>query len=94
VVAPDVAAHVQEQLPGWHVEGEEIVAAWRFADFAAALAATVRVGALAERADHHPDLTLSWGRLAVRLTTHSAGRLTEKDLDLALAIQEALGPPT
>jgi 4a-hydroxytetrahydrobiopterin dehydratase len=84
---------ITSELPGWRVDGEQLAAAWRFPDFAAALAATVRVGLLAERVDHHPDLELSWGRLAARLTTHSAGHLTEKDVELALAISKALGQP-
>ncbi len=81
------------ELPGWRIEGEELVAAWEFPDFGSALAATVRVGMLAERADHHPDLELGWGRLAARLTTHSAGGLTVKDLELARSISGAVGTP-
>lgn len=84
---------VEAELPGWRVDGEELVAAWRFPDFGAALAAAVRVGVLAERADHHPDLELGWGRLAARLTTHSAGGLTVKDLELARALSGAIGAP-
>ena len=84
---------IETELPGWSVEGETLAAEWRFPDFGAALAATVRVGALAERADHHPDLELGWGRLAVRLTTHSAGGLTVKDVELAGAVAAAIGAP-
>ncbi len=81
------------ELPGWQVEGEELVGRWRFPDFASALAAAVRVGALAERADHHPELRVAWGLLEARLTTHSARALTERDVELAAAIQTALQPP-
>ncbi len=84
---------VARDLPGWRIEGEELVGRWRFPDFAAALAAAVRVGALAERTDHHPELSLGWGRLSVRLTTHSANALTEKDVDLATKIHLVLQPP-
>ena len=89
----DLFRRIQRDLPGWRVNGKELVARWIFPDFAAALAAAVRVGALAERADHHPDLSLGWGRLEVRLTTHSAGHLTEKDMALAGTISTALGYP-
>ena len=82
-----------EELPGWVVEGEELVGRWRFADFAAPLGAAVRAGALAERADHHPDMHIGWGKLEVRLTTHSAKALTVRDVELAGKISKALGPP-
>jgi 4a-hydroxytetrahydrobiopterin dehydratase len=42
---------------------------------------------LAEQADHHPDITASYAALAVRLTTHSAGGITDKDFDLAEKIE-------
>lgn len=80
------------ELPAWRLDGEEIVRELRFADFAGALAAAVRIGMLAEGADHHPELRVSWGRLEVRLTTHSSGGLTAKDLDLAGKIDRVLSP--
>ena len=81
------------ELPGWQVEGQHLVARWRFPDFSSALAAAVRVGMEAERAAHHPDLSLGWGYLQVSLTTHDAGGLTTPDLDLAVRIQVLLGRP-
>jgi 4a-hydroxytetrahydrobiopterin dehydratase len=67
--------------------------AWKFPDFAAALDAAVRDCALAERADHHRDLQPGWGRLEVRLTTHSAGALTARDGELAEAVHTARQRP-
>ena len=84
---------VSSELPGWVLDGEYLVGQWRFADFAAALAAAVRVGALAERADHHPDMSIGWGKLEVRLTTHSAKALTLRDVELAGKVSRALNPP-
>ena len=46
------------------------------------------IGFIAEAADHHPDLKVSWGRLVVTLSTHSAGGVTDKDFDLARRIEE------
>ena len=89
-----LAARARRELPAWGVDGEELAGRWRFPDFASALAAAVTVGALADRADHHPELRVSWGRLEVRLTTHSARALTERDLSLAAAIQDAIGVPS
>lgn len=84
---------VAAELPGWRIEGEHLVGVWPFPDFASAFAAALRIAFAAERADHHPDLSVSWGRLEMRVTTHSAGRMTEKDLDLARAVEAAIGAP-
>ncbi len=46
------------------------------------------IGFLAEAADHHPDLAVSWGKVVVRLNTHSAGGITDKDLELARLIED------
>lgn len=93
MVSP-LAERIAAELPAWHADGTRVSARWSFPDFSAALAAAVRVGMLAERADHHPDLELGWGYLVVSLTTHSAGGVTDKDLDLACAIQDLLGLPS
>ncbi|MBX3191470.1 MAG: 4a-hydroxytetrahydrobiopterin dehydratase [Labilithrix sp.] len=70
---------------GWSREEGAIARAYRFADFAAALAFTVRVGMIAEKRDHHPDVLLGWGKARVTWTTHDAGGITRLDLDLAEA---------
>lgn len=93
MVSP-LAERIAASLPRWRADEARVVARWSFPDFSAALAAAVRVGMLAERADHHPDLELGWGYLVVSLTTHSAGGVTDKDLDLACAIQDLLGLPS
>ncbi len=78
------------QIPGWEIrEGKRLERLFRFQDFAAALAFTNRVGAIAEAQDHHPDLHLSWGRVRVVLWTHVAGGLTENDFILAARIDGA-----
>jgi 4a-hydroxytetrahydrobiopterin dehydratase len=79
-----------EKLDGWSVshDGTALSKAYAFSDFASALAFVNRVGALAEDADHHPDISLSWGKVAISLTTHSEGGITEKDLALARRIDE------
>lgn len=62
---------------------EALVRTFEFPDFAAALAFAVRLGMLAEKRDHHPDILIGWGKARVLWTTHDAGGIT--DLDLALA---------
>jgi 4a-hydroxytetrahydrobiopterin dehydratase len=46
------------------------------------------IGYIAEAADHHPDLAVSWGRVTVKLSTHSAGGITDKDFALASLIEQ------
>jgi len=59
---------------------------FRFKDFSAAFAFMTRVALLAERAGHHPDWSNSYNRVSISLSTHSAGGVTRKDIELAAAI--------
>ncbi|WP_394833521.1 4a-hydroxytetrahydrobiopterin dehydratase [Pendulispora rubella] len=62
-----------------------IVKEFGFKDFSTALGFVVRVGCVAERRDHHPDVELGWGRARVLWSTHDAGGITRLDLELAEA---------
>jgi 4a-hydroxytetrahydrobiopterin dehydratase len=77
----------------WTREEYELVCVVRCAGFVGALAFVNAVGALAEIADHHPDIDIRYNVVSLRLTTHSAGGLTEKDLSLAASVDEMKGPP-
>jgi 4a-hydroxytetrahydrobiopterin dehydratase len=70
----------------WERQGGEITRTLRRDGFAGALAYVNAVGELAERHDHHPDIILKWDTVTLVLSTHSAGGLTQMDLDLAAAI--------
>jgi 4a-hydroxytetrahydrobiopterin dehydratase len=70
----------------WRRDGNELVKTWTGKDFAEALSYVNGVGALAEKADHHPDVDIRWNKVTLRLSTHSAGGLTQKDLELAGSI--------
>ena len=74
-------------LPGWERDGEAIRASFQLPSFPDAVAFVVRVGFLAEAANHHPDLDVRWRTVHVVLTTHDSGGITDKDVDLAHAIQ-------
>jgi 4a-hydroxytetrahydrobiopterin dehydratase len=77
---------------GWERAGAGALAKrFSFPDFAAALAFTVRVGCLAEKRDHHPDVELGWGRARVLWSTHDAGGVTQLDLDAATATDKLAG---
>ncbi|HSO39422.1 MAG TPA: 4a-hydroxytetrahydrobiopterin dehydratase [Labilithrix sp.] len=78
--------------PGWVREGDAIVRSYKLADFGAALGFAVRLGLVAEKRDHHPEILVGWGKARVLWTTHDAAGLTQLDLDLAKAT-DALAAP-
>ena len=76
-------------LPEWSRDGlflRRTIAAESFAD---AISLIVRIGFLAEAADHHPDIDLRWRNVSVTLTTHDAGGISVLDFDLAKLIDHA-----
>ncbi len=79
----EVDAALGERGLGWERQGAELVKVVAHRDFADALAYVNSVGALAEAANHHPDIDIRWGTVTLRLSTHSAGGLTSADLALA-----------
>jgi 4a-hydroxytetrahydrobiopterin dehydratase len=83
-------AALRDRGLAWGRDGDELVKEVRHRDFAESLEFVNRVGALAEAANHHPDIDIRWNTVRLRLSTHSAGGLTEKDLSLAAEI-DAIG---
>jgi 4a-hydroxytetrahydrobiopterin dehydratase len=77
-----VDAALREGL-AWERVADELVQVHKERDFAGALDFVNRVGALAERANHHPDIDIRWNTVTLRLSTHSAGGITNADLELA-----------
>jgi 4a-hydroxytetrahydrobiopterin dehydratase len=75
-------------LPGWSLTGDALAKEFKFGSFREAMAFMVRVSYEAEAADHHPDWTNIYNRVAIRLNTHDAGgKVTAKDIALAKKIQ-------
>jgi 4a-hydroxytetrahydrobiopterin dehydratase len=70
-------------LPAWARDGDAIVATFSRADFRDSLLFVGAVAYLAEAANHHPDVAISWNQVTLTLSTHSAGGLTEADFALA-----------
>jgi len=73
---------------GWTATGDGIEKSFRFATFSKAFGFLTRVALHAEKVDHHPEFTSRWDRVDFRLTTHDVGGITDKDLQLANAIDE------
>lgn len=79
------------QLDGWTVDNEhDLNKTFAFPDFVSALAFANKVGELAEREGHHPDIYLTWGKVGIKIWTHKIDGLTESDFILAAKI-DALG---
>lgn len=70
-------------LTGWNRDGDSLVRTVELDNFPQAIMVVARVGELAERADHHPDIDIRWRTLTFRCSTHSAGGITTKDITLA-----------
>jgi 4a-hydroxytetrahydrobiopterin dehydratase len=81
---------IQGQLDGvdWEREDGEIRKTVVLADFKEAMEFVNRVADLAEARNHHPDITISWNKVGLVLSTHDAGGLTALDFELARSIDE------
>ena len=80
-------------LNGWKTEGVNLKKRFEFKNFAESLEFVNKVGAIAEAADHHPDITFGWGYAEFAVTTHDTGGLTQNDFDLAKAIDQTENQP-
>jgi 4a-hydroxytetrahydrobiopterin dehydratase len=81
---------LSRQLDGWKVTaGKKLEKEYGFPDFRQALAYVNRLGEVAEREGHHPDIYLTWGKVRVELSTHSIGGLSENDFILAAKADQA-----
>ena len=81
-----------QTLNGWAVdggEGDAIKKTFRFADFNAAFGFMTRVALAADKRDHHPEWFNVYDRVEVRLTTHDADGVTDKDVALARFMDDA-----
>jgi 4a-hydroxytetrahydrobiopterin dehydratase len=79
-----------ERLPEWRRDEDTIERKAEFESFQRAIAVVNRVAEIAESLNHHPDIDIRWRTLTFRLSTHSAGGLTGKDISLAGQIDEVI----
>ena len=75
-------------LQGWEFTANGIEKKFVFSDFTQALGFIVQVGVLSEKRNHHPELFNVYNKVSITLTTHDAKGVTDKDLDLAKAIEK------
>lgn len=82
-----IAQRLQQALPDWRFVDGQLQREYRTADFRTALLLANAVGHLAELGWHHPELTVAWGRLTVRLFSHDVSGVTDRDFELAAQIE-------
>ena len=90
-LSPDEVAAALTGLPAWSGGPDGIERTVELAGFQAAVDTIVAIAAVAEEMDHHPDIDLRWRTLRIAVVTHSAGGVTELDLELARRV-DALFP--
>jgi 4a-hydroxytetrahydrobiopterin dehydratase len=76
------------EATGWERKGGKIYKRFTFKNFIEPLKFVNQVGKIAERLDHHPDISFGWGYAEFSITTHDAGGLTMNDFELAKQIDE------
>jgi 4a-hydroxytetrahydrobiopterin dehydratase len=85
----DEIARLLPELEGWRVvDQHHLTKNFVFPDFALALAYVNRIGEVAEREGHHPDIYLTWGKARIDIYTHAIDGLTESDFVLAAKIDK------
>lgn len=75
-------------LDHWSLNEKKIEKKFEFNDFSEALSFIVRVGLLAEKQNHHPELFTVYNKVSIALSTHDADGLTDKDFKLATSIDK------
>ena len=78
------------ELDGWELRDDRLRKRYTFRTFLRAIAFVNSVAYLAEAAGHHPDITINYNRVTLRLITHSEGALSDRDFSLAQEIDEKL----
>lgn len=87
-LSPAEIADRLKALPGWRLDSGALVREYQTDGWPTTLMLVNAIGFFAEAADHHPDLAVSWGKVGVKLWTHSAGGVTASDVELARLIEQ------
>ena len=89
-LTPGAIEQLEQQLPGWSLVDGKLHRELVFSDFNAAFAFMTRVALIAEAMGHHPEWRNVWNRVAIDLTTHDTGGLSNLDQQLAQRINTLL----
>jgi 4a-hydroxytetrahydrobiopterin dehydratase len=74
-------------LAGWSRKGDAVTKTFQLLNFVAAMEFVNKIAVIAEKAGHHPDIDIRYNKVIIALSTHDAGGITQKDLDLAKEIE-------
>jgi 4a-hydroxytetrahydrobiopterin dehydratase len=77
----------ENNLNEWSLKGKELERVYLFNDFLEAMVFVNKLADIAEELQHHPDIRIVWNKVTLNISTHDAGGLTEKDIELAKKIQ-------
>lgn len=94
LLSHDELTERSRNLSGWTVDGIFLKCRFEFGNFADALTFVNQVGEIAEKLDHHPDISFGWGYAEVATTTHDRGGITDFDVSLASGINEIVAGRT
>jgi len=83
--------HASDGVDDWHPDGDGVRARFGTGDFATGARLFAMIAELADAADHHPDVEVTYPAVTVHLVSHDAGGLTQRDAELAAAISRAAG---
>jgi 4a-hydroxytetrahydrobiopterin dehydratase len=84
---PEILARLP-MARGWERHGDMLVRTWQFPSFRRALEFVNQVGSLIEKAEHYPDLIVTYRTVRIEISTHDVGGLTERDFEMIAAINE------
>lgn len=86
VLNPDALHHELDRLDGWEGTTQGLRKTFQFVDFNGSVAFVNRLAPVADELNHHPDVAISWNKVTLTLVTHSAGGVTQNDIELARRI--------
>lgn len=88
LTAEEVQKELDTKLKLWKLESDQLVREYKFKDFIEAFGFMTKVALLAQQANHHPEWSNVYNKVKICLTTHDAGGISDKDIELAAQIDE------
>ena len=89
-LSPDEIQMLIASLPDWSLRDGKLTREWTFSDFTEAMLFVNRVAAVAERANHHPDIDIRYNRVTLGLVSHDAGGITTRDAGMARELNDVV----
>ncbi len=83
LLSPADLKRVLKRIPEWELDGKSLTRTVEFEDFSESIDFINSLAEVAEEANHHPDINIRYGKVTLFLTSHSAGGITDADIELA-----------